>query len=75
MGKSNLLFFRISVLCNDVTGITGKHNVLLFAFGTRTDFDHFVDVNKMVGNLFANGDEAVFRLGYDVQKISPFRVS
>ena len=41
-------FLGGAVLSHQVTGITGKHEVLNFALRTATKLDHFRDLTKMV---------------------------
>ena len=41
-------FWGGAVLCYQVTGITGKHEVLNFAQRTATKLYHFRDLTKMV---------------------------
>ena len=49
--KSNLFLFRISILCNQITGIAGQHIILDRSAPTLTDLYHFRDLTKMIRNL------------------------
>jgi hypothetical protein len=49
--KRNFLFLRITVLRNQVAGISGQHDVTNLTLTTRTKFDHFPDISKMVGDI------------------------
>ena len=51
LGKGNLFLLRVSVLGNQVAGISGKHKVLHFSQRTTTKLDHFRDLTKMVVNI------------------------
>ena len=44
---------RRSVLCDQVTGVPRKHQIVDLPLTARTKVDHFVDVNKMDGHAAA----------------------
>ncbi|WP_160171623.1 hypothetical protein [Pseudomonas sp. GM41(2012)] len=46
---------RITMLGNQVAGITSEHEVFDRALTTFTDLDHFRDVTKMIGRLYSSG--------------------
>jgi len=60
----------------EVAGVTGEHKILDLAFRSLCQLDHFVDVNKMIGNGVARDFAGSFRLGNGgLVEIPPFGVA
>jgi hypothetical protein len=62
-------------LCNQVAGVSGQHDVTNLTLTTRTKFDHFVDINKMVFDRMSRNLTCCFGLGNHIQEIAPFAVT
>jgi len=75
LGEGNFLLLRVAILGDEVAGIPGEHDVFDLALGARTDFDHFVDVNKMVCHSMTRHFAGGFRFGGDLEEVPPFRVA
>lgn len=58
-----------------VTCITSQNDVINLTSCPRTDFDHFPDVKKMVGNFIARIFTGNFRLLNDLAKIFPLVIA
>ena len=57
VGLSGSDFFalcRIAVLSDQVTREACQHDISLLALGARPDWNHFMDIHKMVSHGFAN---------------------
>ena len=63
LGKGDLLLPGIAILGDKVAGVAGEHDVINLTPGARADFDHFVDVNKMVCGAVAGDLAGGFGLG------------
>jgi hypothetical protein len=50
LGKGDFFFPWITILCDQVAGVTRKHDVIYLTLATGPEIDHFVDVNKMVSD-------------------------
>ena len=75
LGEGDFLFSRISILGDEVAGVTGEHDVLDLTLGAGADFDHFPDVRKMVLNRMTGDLTRGLGLGNHGLKILPFVVA
>jgi hypothetical protein len=75
LGKGNLGLRRIAILGDEVTGKTREYHVIDLTAAAGSEFHHFGDVNKMVGNRVPCDFTCGFCFCQDVLEISPFRVS
>ena len=73
--KGDFLFFGIAVLRNQVAGVASEHNVIHLALAARTEIDHFVDLNKMVGERVIRNLAGSFCLADDRRKVTPFHIA
>ena len=48
LSKCYLFLFGITILSNEITGVSGEHNILNNALSPFTQFDHFGGVNEMI---------------------------
>ncbi len=62
-------------LRNQVSGVASEHNVIHLALATRTEIDHFVDLNKMVEDRMRRNLAGSFSLADDRRKVTPFRIA
>jgi hypothetical protein len=66
-------FAGVGILDDEVTAVAGQRPVFNRPLRARTDADHFVDVNKMVGDLVAAVRAGFARLGDDGGEIAEGR--
>ncbi len=71
LGKSNLWFAWVTVLCYQVASITRKHYIINLSLSTTSNLDHLIDVNKMVRDFLPNIFACLFSLGDNINKILP----
>ena len=69
LSKGNLIFPRVSILCDEVAGVASKFYVFYFTGSTLADRYHFPDVGKMIRNCMSSGFAGVFCLVYDSDEI------
>jgi hypothetical protein len=63
LGEGDFLLARIAILGDEIAGIAGEHEIVNFTLRALAELDHFVDVNKMIGNHVARDFAGDFRLG------------
>lgn len=66
---------RITVLSNQITGITGKIDIIYLSSYTRPHRNHFADISKMVGHIFTCIRASSFRFIDDGLKVSPLGIT
>jgi hypothetical protein len=76
LGKGDLLLPGIAIPGDEVAGVAGEHDVINLTPGARADFDHFVDVNKMVCGAVAGDLAGGFGLGNSgLAEVAPLGVT
>ena len=73
--KRNFRLTRITVLCNQITGIASEHIIIYFTHSTLCKIDHFPDVRKMIIQRRSSILTSLFCLINNLLKIFPFAVS
>ena len=75
LSEGDLLLGGIAVLGDEVAPVAGEHDVGDLTLAAGAEFNHFVDVNKMVLDALIREFTGGFGLVDDLLKISPFCVA
>jgi len=73
-GKRDLFLAGITILGDEITGITGQEEIFDIPICTRSKGNHFVGVNKMVWNNSTGCLAGFFCFFNHPEKISPFLI-
>jgi len=74
LSLGNNFFGRISVLHNEITGITGHGYIIYFSLRTTPESNRFADISKMVRNGYAATFTGLFCFFNYKCKITPLHI-